>query len=239
MALVSSWQGHRFHPEMIRRLAADRNTLALTASRIAAIAAAQQYRGIVIDVEDQSREDLPLTLRLIGAIGDSAKRHGATTIAVALPAADTAAYPTRAFLPHVDFVMIMLVDEHRATSGPGAVASPEWVRRTLSPRVAEVGSTRVIAALPLYGYLWRRDQPARMVGFDEARRAAAQSSVEPVRDPASQFLHAVAPGEWELWMTDADVLRVLRREVMDMGVNRIALWWLGLEDPRVWAVFAP
>jgi spore germination protein YaaH len=236
LALVTSWQGQRFHPEMVRRLAADRNALALTASRIGAIVASEGYRGVVLDIEGQSRADLPLTLRVVGAIRDSAKAHGATMLAVALPAADTSAYPTRDFLPLVDYVMVMLIDEHRSTSGPGPVASPEWVRRTLAQRVAEVGAKRVIAALPLYGYLWRRNRPALTLSFDDARRASAQSGVELRRDPASQSLHAQA-ADGERWMSDAHLLRVRRHEVMDLGVDRIALWWLGLEDPAVWSVF--
>src|SRR5207237_1799863 len=99
--------------------------------------------------------DLPLTVRVASAIADSARAHGASFAAIALPAADTAAYPTRAFVPALDFVVIMLYDEHWSTSAPGPVATPDWVRRTLAQRLADVGASRVVAALPVYGYQWR------------------------------------------------------------------------------------
>src|SRR4029078_7925858 len=59
-ALVTSWHGARFHPEMLRRLAEDRGALALAASRVGALVGERGYRGIVLDFEDQSPADLPL-----------------------------------------------------------------------------------------------------------------------------------------------------------------------------------
>jgi spore germination protein YaaH len=236
LALVTSWHGDRFHPETVRRIANDRGGLALLASRVGAIAAQHSYRGIVLDLEGQSAADLPLTVRVATAIADSAKSHGATITAIALPAGDTASYPTRAFFPAVDLAVIMLYDEHWSTSAPGPIATGDWVRRTLSARVADAGASRLVAALPLYGYLWRPNAPAQPLSFNEARRAALESNVEIVRDPSSLSLHAVQPGGWELWMSDAELLRVLVAEVRALGVTRIALWRLGLEDPAVWSV---
>jgi spore germination protein YaaH len=237
LTLVTSWHGERFHPETVRRLGADRGALAFTASKVGALVAAGDYRGIVIDVEEQSPADLPLTVRVASAIADSAKAHGATFAAIALPAGDTAAYPTRAFIPALDLAVIMLYDEHWSTSAPGPVATPEWVRRTLGQRLSDVGASRVVAALPVYGYLWRKNQPAQPLSFDDARHAALEANVELLRDPASLSLHAIQPGSWELWMSDAYLLDALRNEVRALGVTRIALWRLGLEDPAVWPLF--
>jgi spore germination protein YaaH len=44
----------------------------------------------------------------------------------------------------------------------------------------------------------------------------------------------VLPNEWELWVADAELLRELVREAQELGVRRVALWRLGLEDPAVW-----
>jgi len=237
LTLITSWHGERFHPETVRRLGTDAAALSLAASRVGALVAAGDYRGVVLDFEDQSPADLPILVRVASAIADSAKAHGAAFAAIALPAADTAGYPTRAFIPALDLVVIKLYDEHWSTSAPGPVATPDWVRRTLARRLSDVGASRVVAALPLYGYLWRGNRPAEAVSFADARRAASEANVELVRDPASLSLHAIQPGSWELWMSDAHLLRALRAEVNSLGVSRVALWRLGLEDPGVWAVF--
>jgi spore germination protein YaaH len=233
-ALVTTWHGQSFHPNVVRRLAARPKDLGAVASRLGRIISRQRYHGVVLDLEQQSAADTALTARVVRALADSARAHGASTIVVALPAADTAAYPTRAFFPAVDYALVMLYDEHWSTSAPGPVATPDWVRRTLAQRIADVGVEHIVAALPLYGYLWRGGHPAEPVTFADARRAAAQANVEIVRDPASRSLHAIQPGSWELWSSDAELLSALRHEVATLGVTRIALWRLGQEDPGVW-----
>jgi len=237
-ALITSWHGDRFHPETIRKLGGDRGALALASARIGAIVAAEGYRGVVLDFEAQSSRDVDVTVRVARAIADSAKRHGAATTSIALPATDTAAYPTRAFLAAVDYAIIMLYDEHWSTSAPGPVATTDWLRRALAQRVADVGASRLIAALPVYGYLWKPNQPARPIGFHEATRLALEANVEISRDPSSLSLHAIQPGNWELWMSDAQLLAALRAEVAALGVLRVALWRLGLEDPAVWSALS-
>jgi len=236
LALVTSYHGQTFHPEVIRALAASDHALAAAAARLAEIVEEGKYRGVVLDFEGQTPEDVSLTTRVVRAFADSVRGRGATLVALAIPAADTAAYPTRAFMPTVDLLIVMLYDEHWSTSAPGPIATPSWVARTLSERVAEVGASRIVAALPVYGYQWRATQPATPLSFDDARRAAVQASVTLLRDPASQSLHAVQPGDWELWQSDAVLLRALLVEVAALGVTKVALWRLGLEDPNVWSV---
>ena len=237
-ALITSWHGDRFHPETVRRLGNDRGALSVASARIGAIVAAQGYRGVVMDFEAQAPADIELAVRVARTIADSAKGHGARTTSIALPATDTAAYPARPFLSAVDYAVIMLYDEHWSTSAPGPVATTDWVRRALAQRVADVGASRVIAALPVYGYLWKPNQPARPVGFHEAVRFALEANVELTRDPSSLSLHAMQPGSWELWMSDGQLLAALRAEVEAIGVMRVALWRLGLEDPAIWSALS-
>ncbi len=237
-ALVTSWHGQRFHPETVRRLGADGALLARTASTLSTMLRRGAYRGVVFDLEGGTPQDVPVVTRVLRALGDSVRAHGVATIAIAVPAADTTAYPAHAFVPPADVLVAMLYDEHWATSAPGPIASPDWVRRSLAMRVAEIGANRVVAALPVYGYQWRSNEPARPVSFDETRRAASQAGVELARDPASLSLHAVKPGAWELWTSDATQLAALRDEATGMGVSAIALWRMGLEDPGVWNVLA-
>ena len=234
MALVTSWHGRRFHPESVRRAAADPAALSRIASRIGEIVRSDRYDGIVIDLEDQARSDTTALVTAIRSIGAAARGAGAATVTVAIPAGDTAAYPTRLFFPAADAAIVMLYDEHWSTSAPGPVATPQWVRRTLAQRVADVGADRLIAALPLYGYLWRGTQAGEPLSFTDARRATLEANVDLARDPSSMSLHAVQPNVWELWMTDSELLRVLADQVTDLGVRRIALWRLGQEDPAVW-----
>jgi len=234
MMLVTSWAGDQFHPRAVLALAADTGALGTATREFARLAREGGYRGVILDFEGHSRADVAALGIVVRAFGRAARRVGAGPVAVAVPAADTAAYPARAFLTGAEFVMPMLYDEHWATSSPGAIASPEWVRRSLAVRVAESGASRVVAALPLYGYMWRNGALTQTVGYLESRAAATRAGVALERDAATSTLRATRAGEWDLWVADAVLLQALMREVERAGVRTVALWRLGLEDPAIW-----
>jgi spore germination protein YaaH len=240
MALVTSESNERFRPALIRTLAADSARLGAAASWIARTAAAAHYSGLVIDFEGHDAADLPALTAVIRAIGDSARARGVGRITVAIPAADTLAYPARAFTA-ADAVLVMLYDEHWNRSGPGPIASPGWVQQWLGARVREAGIDHVVAGLPTYGYRWRigSDSAAATVGYDEARALAALGGTSLSRQPGSASMHARTADGSEIWIPDAASLDTLAGIVRGAGVGTIALWRLGLEDPAIWTTVIP
>jgi spore germination protein YaaH len=233
IANVTTRVDGRYHPETIRALAANSSAINLAASRLAALTSRAHEQTVILDFEEQSRSDLPALLTVLRTMRDTLRAHGAT-VGVQLPGADTAAYPTAALLNVADFLVVTLDNEHSVMSAAGVVASPAWVRRTLAKRVADVGPNKLVALLPTFSYVWRNNQPGEQVSFRTARRLASEASVDIVRDPTSQSLHAVQPGGWELWLTDASLLIALEAEVRSLGVERVALRQVGLEDPEIW-----
>ncbi len=230
MAIVTSYALDHFHPQALRTLALDSVALARSAERVAELAVLGQYRGLVFDFEEMTPRDTVITRAIVDAFAAAARRRGIGPIVVALPATDTAAYPARLF-PSADLLMPMLYDEHWVTSPAGPIASPDWVRRTLSMRAAEAGAGRLVAALPLYGYLWRPGHDAVTISLSEARRLSAEAGVALDRDASVSTLHAKSSGTapWELWVADSVLVDSLRAEVRRLGVRRVAYWRLGLE----------
>lgn len=237
LALVTSYHGTHFHVETIRGLASDSVALGHTAGATAALLERGGYRGAVLDFEGMTPNDLDALLRVSRAMTDSGRAHGIAPIGMAIPATDTAAYPARPLLGAVDFLAVMLYDQHWSTSPPGPIASPDWVARGLGVRVGEVGPGRLIAALPVYGYAWRSDSATAVVSYADAEKLARDAHVALTRDPASQTLHASA-GVWNAWVSDAVQLDTLMRTARALGITRFALWRAGLEDPRVWTTIA-
>ena len=237
MALVTSFVGSAFHPDVIRRLALDSAALRRSSSDVAVRARRGGYRGFVLDFEGMTGADSGATRLVVAEMARAAHAAGVAPIVVAVPASDTVGYAARLFDGSADLLLVMLYDQHWATSPPGAIASPEWARRMLGMRVAERGASRLVAALPLYGYLWRPNTFAETIGYDDARRLATEAGTSLARDPATATLRAVRPGAdgWELWVSDAELVRSLEREATALGVKRIALWRLGLEDAAVWS----
>lgn len=235
MAIVTSWHGDKFHQQSVRRLGRDPQRLARAAAAIGRYAQSMRYTGLVLDLEALTAADLPALLRVAKAIADSARARGVGTIAMAIPAADSAAYPARRLLDVVDAVVVMLYDQHWSTSGAGPIAEPSWVRSALAARVAEAGPSRIIAALPAYGYRWRKGVPvAESIGYEDAVRMAAAARAPLKRDERTRTLTMRGPGGEEIWVADAGLLAALVEESRSLGVNRFAIWRLGQEDPAIW-----
>jgi spore germination protein YaaH len=239
MALITSYNGSRFHPEVIRALGGNAEAMGITAGAIAALVDSSRYRGVVMDFEGMTPRDLDQLLSFTRAVADSVRAHGVETVVIAVPAGDTAAYPAGLLLQSADLIMPMLYDQHWSTSPPGSIAAPEWVRRNLGTRVAEVGAARIVAAFPLYGYRWRKTAETEVISFDDARRLTTMTNTALIRDHASATLHATSPEGWELWVSDRVLLETLVREARQLGVRTFALWRLGLEDQAVWDFIDP
>jgi spore germination protein YaaH len=239
MALITSYNGSRFHPEIIRGLGTSAQAAGVTAGAIASLVDSGGYRGVVIDFEGMTPRDLDPLLTVTRAVADSVRAHGVTTVVIAVPAGDTAAYPSALLLQSADLIMAMLYDQHWSASPAGPIAAPEWVARNLGTRAAEVGAARIVAAFPLYGYRWRTTAETEVISFDDARRLTTMTNTPLVRDHASATLHASSPEGWELWVSDRVLLETLVRGAKQLGVNTFALWRLGLEDPDVWNSVGP
>ena len=243
-ALVTSWMGDRFHPDLVRRLAVDTAALAAAANGVRALVGGEgvangvRYQGVVLDLEGLAPADLPALTLVTSTLARAARAGGARTVAVAVPALDTAGYPVAPLLADADVALVMLYDEHWANSDPGPIASPEFVRRALGIRVAEAGASRLVAALPLYGYQWRPGRATRVVGWDDANREAGAAGQNLIRDPGTATLRARRTRDsgdpWELWVSDAALVDSLAGIARSAGIRTFALWHLGLEDPALW-----
>jgi spore germination protein YaaH len=191
------------------------------------------YRGLVLDLEAMTPNDLDVLLTVTRAFADSARAHGVSPIGLAIPATDTATYPARPLLRALDFLVVMLYDQHWLTSSPGPIAAPDWASRQLGMRVGEVGPSRLVAAYPVYGYQWRSDSATAVLSYTDAQRLALNANVALTRDVGSSTLHADTD-IWHIWSSDAVLLNTLVRDARRLGVSKFALWRLGLEDPAVW-----
>ena len=238
MGIVTNAVGGRFHADAVRRLGGDPAALARAAGEVARRLTSGGYRGVVIDLEGFAAADRDVVTAAVRAIADSARRHGVSPIAVAVPAVDTTVFHGRDLVPSADYLLVMLYDQHWTTSAPGPLAAPEWVRGATQLRVAEVGAAHIVAALPLYGYRWPTTGPAAALTYANAQRDAAAAGVRLERDTASSTLRATSVGAWDLWVSDAGLVEALIREVRSQGVGTIALWRLGQEDPAVWSVLS-
>lgn len=133
-----------------------------------------------------------------------------------------------------DRVQVMGYDLHGAHSGPGPVAPPDWGARVLAHAAGLIPADKLEWGLPGYGYHWAPGRAA--VHLDWAGWGALLKAHPPERrDPASAELNLRFGGE-EAWMNDAISLTAKLWPARRAGLRQVALWVLGAEDPRWWAL---
>ncbi|MDJ0305574.1 MAG: glycosyl hydrolase [Dehalobacter sp. 4CP] len=58
---------------------------------------------------------------------------------------------------YANYVQIMSYDLHYATSAPGPIAPPDWVRRVMAYAVTRIPPSKALMGIPFYGRAWRQD----------------------------------------------------------------------------------
>jgi len=240
IAAVTSFQGSRYHPETIRAIGESPDALSRTAGAIARMATSGPTRGVLLDFQEMSGEDLPTLIEVSRAIADSARALSPELVGMIIPAADSSGYPGRILGRVADILLVKIFPEHGVGNPAGPIVSPPWFARHLGRRAGEVGVTRIVVGIPADGVLWNARGGNRRISYAEALHLAEGAATPLVRDPVSGNLHAVSTRDgWELWVSDHELVLRLISEGRRIGVTRFALFGLEGADPKLWQSLPP
>lgn len=231
--VVTTYQGGRYHPETIRALADDSIVLAASARSIIATSPGIGTR-LMLDFQEITPNDLPALAALVRAIHAEASARGTgRPLGIVVPPGDTVSYPTVVLARLAELIVVRLHGEHRAGTSPGPSATREFIAREIGIRSRAMGTSRLVAELPLFGYRWERDGAARPITYLEARALVVGEAGVFRRDPASRFLTATGRDGWTVWVPDAASVEFMIAAVRQRGINRIVLAGTNGADPGV------
>ncbi|HTB22414.1 MAG TPA: hypothetical protein VK914_06885 [bacterium] len=117
---------------------------------------------------------------------------------------------------------------------PGPLAPPDWCWEVLGRVGLLAPVERIEWALPGGGGDWGPDGAAKGLPWD-AWAALARAHPPERRDARTAELTLAYEGR-EAWTNDAISLTAKLWKLRLHGVTQVALWGLGAEDPRVWAL---
>lgn len=207
------------------------------AARMAQMVAAHRASGLVMDFENLPADALRGYPRLLNDIRAALPKG--KIVAVTAPA-DDASWNLSVLARSSDRVILMAYDEHWQSGSAGPIASQPWFADQVEQAMRLVGRDRLIVALGSYAYDWHGGQ-ADALGIEEAWLAAHDSSAPITFDAASGnagFAYQDNGEQHQIWMLDAastwNELQLLHR----LGIDDVAMWRLGTEDPGVWNDFA-
>ncbi len=233
LAVVTTFRGGRYHPEIVRALGEGGDVLARAVSATTSLLADAHAEGILIDAQEMTGQDRQSFADFARAFADSARAHSINQIGIVIPAADSVAYPGATLIRSADFLVIRLFPEHGVGTAPGPIVSVPWMARQLGARASQVGVTRIVAGFPADGIQWTRES-ARRISYADAVRLAESAGTTFTRDPASRNLHAASTRDgWEIWLVDHEAIDELIREARRFGVTRFALFGIDAADPAL------
>ncbi|MET4897014.1 glycosyltransferase [Sphingomonadaceae bacterium jetA1] len=229
-----NWDG-----EMIARIIASPAASEKLATQIGQSVTANRQSGLVVDFENLPAHAMAGYPRLLQRI--KAHLPKGAVLAVTVPAEDEA-WQLGRLSKVADRVILMAYDEHWQTSTPGPIASQPWFLHAVENAVAKVGRDKLIVALGSYAYDWQAQQSqAEARSIEEAWLIAHDSQANVSFDPASGnagFAYDENGQHHTVWMLDAatswNQLQALKR----LGIDDVAFWQIGTEDPGLWNGFA-
>jgi cellulose synthase/poly-beta-1,6-N-acetylglucosamine synthase-like glycosyltransferase/peptidoglycan/xylan/chitin deacetylase (PgdA/CDA1 family)/spore germination protein YaaH len=235
-AIEGNWDGKGF-AALVADPAARRRAL----DEIEARLVADHAEGAFFDFEELPAKAHGSYLRFLGEARQRFAQHG-WPLAIAAPVGDRE-WDLAAYAAIVDKVFLMAYDEHSEAGDPGPIASTRWFTAEVTRAVASIPPAerdKIVVAIGNYAYDWVGKTEVDPSSIEDEWLSAKESEALPAFDPESGNSHYQFEEngvQHEVWMLDAAAAYIQLRELRSMGLNDIALWRLGTEDPSLWKLF--
>ncbi|MBJ6120912.1 glycosyltransferase [Sphingomonas mollis] len=237
LPMVQNLVGDQWDGDMVARLFADRARRQAVIARLAAMVAQRHDAGLVMDFENLPAGSQHAYAGFLAQLRAALPKG--SQLAITVPA-DDADWQLAQFARVADRIILMAYDEHWESGTPGPIASQSWFLNVVEDAVRQVGRDRLVVALGSYAYDWH-GKGADALSIEEAWLAAHDSRAPVSFDATSGnagFAYTEDGERHQVWMLDAatswNQLAALRK----LGIDDVAMWRLGSEDPGIWADFA-
>lgn len=200
--------------------------------------------GLNIDFENISLDAGEPFIQFIRELSIPCREHGIVlSVDNYVPMGHTDHYDRAEQGLVADYVVIMGYDEHYAGSDEaGSVASIDFVERGIANTVEQVPAEKVINGIPFYTRIWETSGTSvssQAVGMEKAQAYIAEHGITTRWDEETcqnYGEYQSADGFCQVWLEDAESIRVKLNIMQKYGIAGVAEWKLGFEEPSVWDV---
>ena len=200
--------------------------------------------GVNIDIETILPQDGNNFSLLIRELKTTFAKNG-LLVTVSVPAKTRDSYPGQWGEPFnykeignwADRVVVMAYDEHGFSSGPGPIASTTWLEDVIRYSVRVIPRDRLLLGVPAYGFDWSDNKKPAYLSFQKAIETAKLKNVVPEFDEnfkVPHFNYEVDNKNHQVWFENTISSRYKIELAQRNGLQGIAIWRLGMEDPGIW-----
>ncbi|MDA8193857.1 MAG: glycosyl hydrolase family 18 protein [Thermaerobacter sp.] len=233
-ALVENMAGQSVFGPLLNSPVARRRTI----DNLLTLVEANGYSGINLDWEGIAPSERHAFSTFVENLSAVFHQHG-YYVTLSLPAETqnqpanswTGAYNYAKLGRYADLIMVMAYDQHWAGGSPGPIAAPSWVKQVLNYAISVVSPQKVILGIPGYGYDWS-GQGATALSYNQAQALARQYSST---SGQNHFVYTQNGETHSVWFENTESLLNKIQLVGGYELRGIALWRLGIEDPKMWS----
>ena len=130
------------------------------ATQIANAISKYNLDGVNVDIENLNEADRDAYTKLVRLLREKLPADKSVSVAVAanpygLNVGWQGSYDYKELGKYADYLMIMAYDEHYESGPVGAVASIDFVERSIKYAISQVDKEKVVLGLPFYGRYWQ------------------------------------------------------------------------------------
>jgi spore germination protein YaaH len=228
---------------VVHRILADPALAARHRDDILSLARRLGVSGIDLDYENLEASDRDLFTDLVASLSSSLGKEEVLLSVTAQPktrksgSRGAGALDWRALCGHVDRLQVMLYNLHSAKTGPGPIATTEWIESVLRFGLEDCPPSRIVPVLKVSGLEWSRSG-VRSLQYDEILDLAGRAGVTIDRDEKDRVPHFSYPstdGVATVYFEDALSIERKVELLAFMGFESVVLWSIGREDPEILA----
>ena len=232
----------------VRVMLATATTRRRHVDQLVALAVRSNFAGIDVDYEDVDPADRARFTSLLQELGRRLRARG-MQLSVDVPpmtssragASGSSAYDLAAIAAAADEVRVLAYDYSTPCTGSGPIAPFAWVRQVVEHTLEFVPRRKLVLGVPLYGYDWASTGCAESRAWrdtDALRREHGGTLGWSNPFQSRQLRYTVGGARHLVWFEDARATAAKLRIAHDERLRGVALWRLGGEDPRTWAMLA-
>lgn len=232
-ALVQNMAGSPVFARLLGDPVARRRAIA----NMLTLVEANGFNGVNLDWEGIAAADRTAFSGFVRQLASVMHRHG-YYVTLSVPAetgnqphnAWTGGYDYRALGRFADLLIVMAYDQHWAGGSPGPIASSGWVESVLNYAISVVPPKKIILGVPGYGYDWSGQGGAVPLSYSQARLLESRYS----HSTANHFAYVQNGQPHSVWFENTQSFLRKIQLVAGYELKGIALWRLGIEDPKMW-----
>jgi spore germination protein YaaH len=229
-----------FDRSLAHRILTDPEVRRRTIEDIVSFVVENNFSGINIDYENIPPEDRSALNSYMRELASILHSHGKiVTIDVSGKTWDDTsgwggAWDYRALGEACDYVCIMCYDYHWSGSEAGPIGPLGWLREVVKYALSTIPREKIVIGIPFYGYRWLGRNGVGLT-FKQALETARSVDTEVFFSEEDAEYH-YSYSSYEVWFQGAKSVELKASAVLSHGIDKIAAWRVGQEDPRVWEV---